>query len=139
MLDLIKSIDIEVAGYVAVGMIVVTIVLHCLLILKVVPYTWVNGGRSASFEAGKKASIIGVVALLITITFVLIASNIMPINISGIWVSVRGIILWIVVGLMILSTIMQLLGTRFERYVMSIVVFILLISVLRMALETNIF
>lgn len=131
MLELIKSINIEVAGYLAVAMVVLTIIVHGLVILKVIPYTWINGGRSLSYESQKKQSILGIIVLVVMIPFLLNVSSIVSITIVS---SITNIILWIVVAFLLISTIMQLLGTTFERYAMSIVVFILLVCVLRIVL-----
>lgn len=131
MLDLIKSINLEVAGYLAVAMVVLTIIGHGLVVLKVVPYTWINGGRSISYESQKKQSLLGIIVLIMIIPFLLIASNIVTVTIGD---SIINIMLWVVVVFLVISTIMQLLGTTFERYVMSVVVIILLVCVLRMAL-----
>ncbi|WP_373598674.1 hypothetical protein [Paraclostridium bifermentans] len=43
--------------------------------------------------------------------------------------NIINILLWIMVVSLVANTIMQLMGTKFERYVMSIIAFILLICV----------
>ncbi|MEG0855342.1 MAG: hypothetical protein RSG52_02565 [Terrisporobacter sp.] len=134
MLDLIRSINIETAGYLSVTIISLVIISHGLIILKIIPYNWINGGRSESYEAQKKQSILGMLVLFITIPFLLIASNIVIIDLGSMADKIINIILWISVILLTISTIMQLLGTRFERYVMSITVFVLLVCVLRMTI-----
>lgn len=134
MLNLIKSINIEVARYMSVAIVLLIIICHSLVILQVIPYTWINGGRSVSYELQKKQSMSGIIVLLMTIPFLLIASNIITIPIGGIGASIINIMLWTLVILLIISFVMQLLGTAFERYVMSILVFILLVCVLRIAI-----
>lgn len=134
MLNLIKNINIEVAGYLSVAIVLLTIICHSLVILQVIPYTWINGGRSVSYELQKKQSMLGIIVLLMTIPFLLIASNIVTISIGSLGASIINIMLWTSVILLIISVVMQLLGTTFERYVMSILVFILLVCVFRIAI-----
>ncbi|CEP40602.1 hypothetical protein [Paraclostridium sordellii] len=43
MLQLIQSINIKIAGYLGVFMVVIIMISHGLVILKVIPYTWING------------------------------------------------------------------------------------------------
>ncbi|RDY25470.1 hypothetical protein CHL78_018020 [Romboutsia weinsteinii] len=134
MLDLIKSISIEVSGYLAVMMLVLIIIVHGLVILKILPHTWINGGRSTSYESQRKQSMLGIIVLTLTILILLIASNIITVSIPSILSSIINTILWIMVILLAISTVMQLFGTYFEKYVMSIIAFILLVCVLRIAL-----
>lgn len=136
MLELIQSINIKIAGYLAIFMVVITMISHALVILKVIPYTWINGGRSTSYEDQKKQSMVGMIVLIITIPFLLISSSIITINMNNIWCIIISAVLWILVLMLIISIIMQFLGTNFERYVMSIVAFTLLVCVLRIALQT---
>lgn len=132
MLDLIRNIDITLAGYLSVAMLSLVILGHALVILKVIPYTWINGGRSVSYEAQKKQSIIGIIALLANIAFFLVASNIISVDMGSMGNKIIDIILWILAILFMISTVMQLLGTKFERYVMSVIVLILLVCIFRM-------
>lgn len=134
MLDLIKSISIEVSGYLAVIMLVLIIIVHGLVILKILPHTWINGGRSTSYESQRKQSMLGIIVLTIAILILLIASNIVTVSIPSILSSIINTILWVMVILLAVSTVMQLFGTYFEKYLMSIIAFILLVCVLRIAL-----
>ncbi|MGX4599106.1 hypothetical protein [Faecalimicrobium sp. JNUCC 81] len=134
MLDLIKGISVEVAGYLAVTMLVLIIIVHGLIILKILPYTWINGGKSTSYESQRKQSILGIIVLTISIVLLLVASEIITVSIPSILFSIVHIVLWIMVILLVVSIIMQLLGTYFEKYVMSIIAFILLVCVLRIAI-----
>ena len=134
MLSLIKSISIEVSGYLAVMMLVLIIIVHGLVILKILPHTWINGGRSTYYESQRKQSMLGIIVLTIAILILLIASNIITVSIPSILSSIINTILWVMVILLAVSTVMQLFGTYFEKYVMSIIAFILLVCVLRIAL-----
>lgn len=131
MLDLIKNIDIKVAGYLAFTMLALIIMVHGLVILKILPYTWINGGRSISYELQRKQSIVGIIVLIITMLLLLVESNIIAIGIPGILFNVINVVLWITVVSLAVSVVMQLFGTTFEKYVMSIIAFILLVCVIR--------
>ena len=115
-------------------MLVLIIIVHGLVILKILPHTWINGGRSTYYESQRKQSMLGIIVLTIAILILLIASNIITVSIPSILSSIINTILWVMVILLAVSTVMQLFGTYFEKYVMSIIAFILLVCVLRIAL-----
>ena len=50
MLDKIRKINIKKAGICSVTIGIINIIVHILIITQTMPYTWVNGGRSVSFE-----------------------------------------------------------------------------------------
>ncbi|TQR15599.1 hypothetical protein [Psychrobacillus soli] len=108
-----------------------TILIHLLIIIEIIPFTWVNGGRSESFAIQLPISIINTVISIIGGVFTLFVSK----NILNKYQ--RGItrICWFFVILWSVGFIQQLLGTPFEKMVCSFILFLGVISNLRMAIE----
>lgn len=97
----------------------VTVLVHVLVIAKIIPYNSVNGGMSKSYEAQIAQSLISLVVIGLLFLFILGISK-MERN-PKLW-QCRA--LYVITGLWVISLAMQLLGTSFERYVMSLVVLI---------------
>lgn len=91
------------------------ITVHVLVIAKVIPYTWVNGGRSASYQAQAGQSIVSIVLLG---GLYLLVRKIITSATHNKW---HGIILYVLASLWGLGYVMQLLGSQFERFFMSFV------------------
>jgi hypothetical protein len=91
------------------------ILIHVFVITKVIPFNLINGGRSKSYEVQAKQSIMSIVILGLGIIYVLIGLIIPEFRRS-----IFFMILSLVLALFwLLGTIMQLLGTKFERYYIS--------------------
>lgn len=108
-----------------------TILIHFFIISKIIPFTWVNGGRSESFAEQLPISVINIVISIIGVVFTLIVARI------KLYIYKRGItvICWFFVVLWSFGFIQQLFGTPFEKMVCSLVLLIGVISNLRMAIE----
>lgn len=94
------------------------VVIHMLIVIKIIPFQFVNGGRSATYDEQKKISTISLFIGLIGIIFMA-------------YLSFQFISILNYVGLVIFSLlslywfaglIMQFLGTKLERYIMSVIV-----------------
>jgi hypothetical protein len=101
----------------------------------VLPYTWINGGRSTSYQAAFKTSLSSIITILISILITLIASRIIPLRLNKFWTIVLIIWLWIGIPLDMIGIIQQFLGTIFEKSCMSIVTIIGCIMDFRIAME----
>ena len=99
------------------------------------PYTWINGGRSASYEAARQASINSIPLFLIGILIALIASGIIRMRWNAVLKIIILIWLWFGVLFSSLGCIFQLLGTPFEKLVMSLVCATSVIAGIRLATE----
>ena len=108
-----------------------TISIHVLIISGIIPFTWVNGGRSESFAAQLPISIISIIISIIGGVFTLIVGR------NILYTYKRGItvIFWFFVLLWSFGFIQQLFGTPFEKMVCSLILFLGVISNLRMAIE----
>lgn len=108
-----------------------TILIHLLIISGIIPFTWVNGGRSESFATQLPLSLISTVISIIGGVFTLtVGSDILNKHKRGI-----TIICWFFVVLWSFGFIQQLFGTPFEKMVCSFILFLGIISNLRMAIE----
>ncbi|WHY59749.1 hypothetical protein [Cytobacillus firmus] len=108
-----------------------TILIQFLIICKSILYTWVNGGRSESFAEHLPISVINIVISIIGVVFTLIVGRIKLYK----YKRVITIICWFFVVLWSFGFIQQLFGTPFEKMVCSLVLFLGVISNLRMAIE----
>jgi hypothetical protein len=91
------------------------ILVHVFVISKVLPYHLINGGRSASYEVQVKQSIMSIVILGLGIVYVSIGFLIPQFKRSIVFM----ILSFILALFWLLGTVMQLLGTKFERYYIS--------------------
>ena len=108
-----------------------TILIHVLIISGIIPFTWVNGGRSESLATQLPISIINTIISIIGGVFtILVGGNIFSKYKRGITV-----ICWIFVVLWSFGLIQQLLGTPFEKMFISLLLLLGVISNLRMAIE----
>ena len=57
MINEIRKIDIKKAGAISATMGIINIIIHILIITQIMSYTWVNGGRSVSFESARQTSL----------------------------------------------------------------------------------
>ena len=89
--------------------------IHILTIRKIIPYTLINGGRSESYDAQAKQSYISIVVLMIGLIYVF-CGLLFPSFKRSVFFMVISFILAL---LWLLGTVMQLLGTKFERYFVS--------------------
>ena len=135
MLAWIRKFDLKKAGYISVPIGVINIIVHILVITGVLPYLWVNGGRSESFAAAQKTSFISIIITLISILITLIASKIIPIRFNKFWGIALSVFLIATLPLSFLGIISQFLGTIFEKCVMSIVTIVGFCSDTRIAFE----
>lgn len=108
-----------------------TISIHVLIINGIIPFTWVNGGRSESFATQLPISIINIIISIIGGVFTLIVGR------NILYTYKRGIIVicWFFVVLWSFGFIQQLFGTPFEKMLCSLILFLGVISNLSMAIE----
>ena len=135
MLAWIRKFDLKKAGYISVSIGVINIIIHILVITGVLPYLWVNGGRSESFTAAQSASFSSIVITVISIIITLIASQIIPIKMNKFWGIAISVFLIVTLPLSVVGIISQFLGTIFEKCVMSIVIIVGFCADTRIAFE----
>lgn len=101
-------------GYVYYAIVLLT---HILILLGVIPYQWVNGGRSVSYAAQAQLSYMSMIIALIGLIYIFLTERIKPMR----YHIVFRIFTWLVTAYWVLGFFMQLLGTPFERFLLSLV------------------
>lgn len=93
------------------------ILIHVLILTKIISFTWVNGGRSATYETQARLSVSSMAIAAIGIVIISVTPSLVDFMMGWIGVIIFGAlsIFWL------LGYVMQLLGTRFERYLLSFV------------------
>lgn len=135
MLAWIRKFDLKKAGYISLAIAVINIMVHILVITGILPYLWVNGGRSESFEAAQSTSFSSIIILLVGIPITLIASQIIPVKFNKFWGIFLSAFLIITLPLGFVEIILQFLGTMYEKCVMSIIAIIGVCADTRIAFE----
>lgn len=124
-----KKISVKQAGIIAIVVSVLMILLHVLVIAKAIPFQWINGGLIATYEASLSNSITGIVLMLLFIFVYLMAGGWV---LKGKASKVVRTLLWGIFGFWLLSVILQLLGTPFEKAVLSILCLVNVLTTYRL-------
>ena len=133
MLEKLRKINMKTAVFMGIIFYSLTLLIHLLVISGIIPFTWVNGGRSESFATQLPISVINIVISIIGGVFTLIVGK----NILNKYKRGITIICWFFVVLWSVGFIQQLFGTPFEKMLCSFILFLGVISNLRMAIEKN--
>ena len=131
----IRKFDLKKAGWISASIGGINILVHILVILNVIPYLWVNGGRTETFDMAQQISTSSIIMTIINIIIALVASQIIPIKFNRFWGIAISIFLIVTLPLTLIGVVQQLLGTVFEKCVMSIVTIIGFCSDVRIAFE----
>lgn len=135
MLEWIRKFDLKKAGIVNVSAGLLNILVHIFVILNILPYQWVNGGRTESLEAACQISVNSIIACVVGILITLIASRIIPIKLNRYLGIALTVVLVVLLPLSFIGVVQQLLGTLFEKCVMSIVAAVGFCTAVRIAFE----
>ncbi len=87
--------SLKSAGIIAVSMNSIAILVHILVILQVIPFTWISGGKVDSLVVAQQTSIVSSIILAVTILFHLVASGIIPLKFNKFFNILISIGLWI--------------------------------------------
>lgn len=135
MLERIRKFHLRKAGICAITIGGINIFVHILVITNIIPYLWVNGGRTESFAAAQQLSIHSIIMTIINILIALIASQIIPVKLNRFWGIALSAFLIITLPLTFVGIIQQFWGTTFEKSVMGIVTIIGFCADTRIAFE----
>lgn len=135
MLEKIREISLRKAGWVTAVIGVIGIVLHSLVLTGILPYQWVNGGRTESLEMAKQVACSSIAIIVITKVIGLIGAGIIPVKMNRSFQIVLSILLIGIAAFSFVGFIQQLLGTMLEKCVMSILTIINFVADLRIAVE----
>ena len=106
----------------------ITILVHLLVLAKLVPYNWVNGGFSENYQAQAIQSIVSI--MLLSLMFLFALNVLRTISTTQTW---KRRLFYALTAFNVLSLVMQLMGTNFERFVLAPVVLAGLVLHLRVA------
>lgn len=135
MLDKIRKFDLKKAGYAGCIIGLFNIMVHMFVIFQIIPYTWVNGGRTASLVAAQEISVSSIIITVINILIALVATQIIPIKLNRIAGITLSAFLILTLPFSFIGIIQQFLGTMFEKIVMSVVTIIGFCFEIRVAFE----
>lgn len=128
----IKKLNLKVASYLNIVAIIIAIIVHFLVIFQIVPYNWINGGRSIDLASAQKTSVISIGILLVMILINLLAYKMFK---NKKIVIVLKILLWILFVYSIFGFLQQLFGTTFEKFSMNLLCLVNVIMYYRLAIE----
>lgn len=131
MMDILRKLNMKTAIIMALCFYSIAILIHVLVISSIIPYIWINGGRSESLSAQIPISVISIIILIFGVLFTLTAGGVIPFKFNR----SLTVISWFFVILWSIGLVQQLLGTNFERYFISFTMLLGIISNLRLALE----
>ena len=131
MLEKLRKMNMKTAVLTVVHFTMSKSFFNVLIISGIIPFTWVNGGRSESFATQLPISIINIIISIFGGVFTLFVNG----NILYKYKRGVSIICWVFVVLWSFGFILQLLGTPFEKMVCSFILILGVISNLRMAIE----
>lgn len=113
----------------------INILVHVMIIVSIIPYKWVNGGRTATLAEAINISFSSIVITAVNILIVLIASQIIPVKFNKFWGIVLSAFLIVTLPMSFMGIVQQFLGTVFEKCVMSVVTIIGFCADTRIAFE----
>lgn len=132
-LRMFRKIKHETAATTNIAAIFLAIAVHIMVIIQVIPYDWINGGRSHSLQEQQHTSMISIVILIIMVLVNLWSCR-AAIRSKGLEL-VRVTILWMLFAYSILGTVMQLFGTPFEQICMSVLCLVNAVMYFRLAIS----
>ena len=135
MLEKIRSTSLKKAGYISIAVGMINIVLHILVITAVLPYQWVNGGRTASYTDAVSISSSSIVITVISMFITLLAAQIIPVHFNRFFGIALSVFLIATLPFDVIGIIQQFLGTPFEKCFTSILTIVVFLADTRVAFE----
>lgn len=135
MLKRIREFDLKKAGYGGCIIGLINILIHALVILGIIPYIWVNGGRTESLTVAQELSVSSIIITAINMLIVLVATQIIPIKLNRFVGIALSAFLILTLPFTFIGIIQQFLGTMFEKMVMGVVAIIGFCFDIRIAFE----
>lgn len=93
------------------------LLIHLGVIFKVIPYTWINGGRSETYDMQLGISLTSIVLVVIGFIYVYIAQKNMALHSKKLFIFIK----WFIVVMWTLSLAVQFLGTLFEKTISALI------------------
>lgn len=134
---MIEKIRLKQAGLIYVSMNILVIIVNLLVVFKLMPYAWINGAQTATYEITRHASLKSIQHCVIEFPIILVACEIIRVEWNDITKKVFSILLWVFVAVNFLSLVIQLQGTLFQKCVMSVIYAVNIIMAIRLAMEKH--
>lgn len=134
MLEKFRKVKLRTAVVMGMCFYALTFLIQLLILTRKIPLAWINGGRSKSLKAQLPISIVNMFISIIGGAFTIMMGK----NMSHKYNRGRTVLAWFFVALWSFGFIQQLLGTLFEKKVMSFVLLLGVISSLRIAIEKRV-
>lgn len=129
-MDKLDFINLDLAmifGYLFYGLVVIT---HVFIITKIIPYTYVNGGRSTSYQAQVSLSKASIIIAAFGILFFSL-NHFFPLLHQSL---IYALIAFILTAYWLFGFVLQWLGTPFEKFIMSWIALLGVVSHLMLGL-----
>jgi hypothetical protein len=123
------------AGMMFILLNILTIIIQILVILKILPYNIIGGGRSENYNSAFNIAIVSIVFLIGEIIFIITVRKYNKEHKTNIFIKIG---LWILFSFFLLNLIGNILGkTLFEKIVMGIMCVIQIINIIIMVTENK--
>jgi hypothetical protein len=123
------------AGIIFIILNILTMIIQILVILKILPYNIIGGGRSENYNSAFYIGIVSIILLTVEIIFIVIVRKYNKEYKTNIFIKIG---LWILFLFLSLNLIGNILGkTLFERMFMGVICIIQIINVIIMIFENK--
>ena len=83
--DKVSKFDLKKAGLINLAVGAINVLIHVSVIAGLLPYVWVNGGRTENFEMACSISASSIVVTLIGMIITLVGAKIIPVKFNRFW------------------------------------------------------
>ncbi len=134
-IEKIRKFNLRNAGYISVSTGIINILIHVFVIIRLLPYEWVNGGRTENYDLACTIALSSIIITIVTILLSLIGSKIIPVKFNRFFGIFFTVILILLLPFAFFGIIQQILGTLFEKCFCSILTIISFLAAVRIAFE----
>ena len=133
--DKVSVFDLKKAGLINLAVGGINVLIHISVIAGLLPYMWVNGGRTESYEMACSISASSIVVTLIGMFITLVGAKIIPVKFNRFGGIAFTVLLMAMLPLAFVGVIQQFLGTLFEKCFCSILTIAGFLTSFRIAFE----
>ena len=133
--DKVSVFDLKKAGLINLAVGGINVLIHISVIAGLLPYMWVNGGRTESYEMACSISASSIVVTLIGMFITLVGAKIIPVKFNRFWGIAFTVFLMAMLPLAFVGIVQQFWGTLFEKSFCSILTIAGFLTSFRIAFE----
>jgi len=130
-------ISLRKAGWCSLCVGVIGILLHILVLADILPYQWINGGRTESLSQAYQTAALSIVIIVVMKLITLFGARILPMRRNKTAAVILRAALIAIACFSFIGVIQQLLGTIFEKCILSVVNLIGFVADVRIAAQRN--